>query len=427
MAVGFPVEEVTEGWARVLVPRLDGSTGVPEQRLRSMAPVFYNPVMKTNRDTAVLVLRAHQRLVGRGVAACEPMAGSGVRGIRLALEAEGVERVVMGDLSPTAVRLGELNAERNGVSDRVGFRLLDANLLLALHCYPGGRFDYVDVDPYGSPAPFMDTAVRSVNNKGVAAFTATDMAPLCGVNPKACLRKYGAAPLAGSFCHETAVRLVTGAVVRTAAVHERAATPLFSCYSDHYVRVYCRLDSQALPGVPPQGGFDGQQGGAVPPMRLNDEGRGATVAGGPVRPRVPFPHAGGLDAWLSGGLEGREAGSNGGGRARVPALVLRHRQRLLTAGCEVHGNGGCPDPDQGGRVQGVQVSLRGQSYKDGRVHGRAEKGFGWLVHLEEALGWGVADWAPVGWASLHGVAADLADAVVRLRQVASLPRPCWPR
>jgi len=242
MAVGFPVEEVTEGWARVLVPRLDGSTGVPEQRLRSMAPVFYNPVMKTNRDTAVLVLRAHQRLVGRGVAACEPMAGSGVRGIRLALEAEGVERVVMGDLSPTAVRLGELNAERNGVSDRVGFRLLDANLLLALHCYPGGRFDYVDVDPYGSPAPFMDTAVRSVNNKGVAAFTATDMAPLCGVNPKACLRKYGAAPLAGSFCHETAVRLVTGAVVRTAAVHERAATPLFSCYSDHYVRVYCRLD-----------------------------------------------------------------------------------------------------------------------------------------------------------------------------------------
>jgi tRNA (guanine26-N2/guanine27-N2)-dimethyltransferase len=30
--------------------------------------------------------------------------------------------------------------------------------------------------------------------------------------------------------------------VRTAAVHERAATPLFSYYSDHYVRVYCRLD-----------------------------------------------------------------------------------------------------------------------------------------------------------------------------------------
>jgi tRNA (guanine26-N2/guanine27-N2)-dimethyltransferase len=242
MAVGFPVEEVWEGRARLLVPALDESAGEPEQRLRSMAPVFYNPVMKTNRDTAVLVLRAHQRGLGRGVTACEPMAGSGVRGIRLALEADGVERVMMGDLSPSAVRLGEMNADRNGVSDRVSFRLLDANLLLSLHCYPGGRLDYVDVDPYGSPAPFMDTAVRSVRNHGVVAFTATDMAPLCGVNPGACVRKYGAAPLAGEFCHETAVRILTGAVVRAAAVHERAATPLFSYYSDHYVRVYCRLD-----------------------------------------------------------------------------------------------------------------------------------------------------------------------------------------
>jgi tRNA (guanine26-N2/guanine27-N2)-dimethyltransferase len=242
MAVGFPVDEVTEGKARILVPRLDESAEEPEQRLRSMAPVFYNPVMKTNRDTAVLVLRAHQRSLGRGVTACEPMAGSGVRGIRLAIEVDSVDRVVMGDLSPSAIRLGELNAEMNSVSDRVGLRLLDANLLLSLHCYPGGRLDYVDVDPYGSPAPFMDTAVRSVRNHGVVAFTATDMAPLCGVNPESCLRKYEAAPLAGEFCHETAVRLLTGAVVRAAAVHERAATPLFSYYSDHYVRVYCRLD-----------------------------------------------------------------------------------------------------------------------------------------------------------------------------------------
>jgi len=242
MTVGFPVEEVWEGKARILVPVLDKSAGEPEQRLRSMAPVFYNPVMKPNRDTAVLMLRAHQGNLGRGVDACEPLAGSGVRGIRFALEVSDVERVVMGDLSPSAVKLGELNAERNGVSGRVSVRLLDANLLLSLHCYPGGRFDYVDVDPYGSPVPFLDTAVRSVNNHGILALTATDMAPLCGVNPKTCIRKYGGRPLAGEFCHETALRLLTGALVRQAAVHERAATPLFSYYSNHYIRVYSRLD-----------------------------------------------------------------------------------------------------------------------------------------------------------------------------------------
>jgi tRNA (guanine26-N2/guanine27-N2)-dimethyltransferase len=242
MTIGFPVEEVREGKARILVPTFDEYAGKPEQHLRGMAPVFYNPVMKTNRDTAVLVLRAHQNVLGRGIDACEPMAGSGVRGIRLALEVDNVDRVVMGDLSPSAVNLVSLNVERNSVLDMVSVRLLDANLLLSLHCFPGGRFDYVDVDPYGSPVRFIDTAIRSVKNHGILALTATDMAPLCGVNPKACIRKYGARPITSEFCHETALRLLIGTLVRQAAMHEKAMTPLFSYYSDHYIRVYCRLD-----------------------------------------------------------------------------------------------------------------------------------------------------------------------------------------
>ncbi|MBN2335701.1 tRNA (guanine(10)-N(2))-dimethyltransferase [Candidatus Bathyarchaeota archaeon] len=242
MTLGFLTEEVREGKARLLVPALDASSGEPEQHLRSMAPVFYNPVMKTNRDTAVLALAAHQRILGREVTACEPMSGSGVRGIRLALEVKGIERVVMGDLSPSAVRLGGYNTQLNNVQVLTEFRLLDANLLLSLHCYPGGRFDYVDVDPYGTPTPFIDTAVRAVKNHGVLALTATDMAPLCGVNPRACIRKYGGAPLNGEFCHEAALRLLIGSLVRQAAVHERAATLLFSYYADHYIRVYSRLD-----------------------------------------------------------------------------------------------------------------------------------------------------------------------------------------
>ena len=245
MSLGFPTEEVVEGRARLIVPRLDASTGEPLQRLMSEAPVFYNPVMSTNRDTAVLALRAHQKTLGRPVTVCEPMCGSGVRGIRLALEAEGVASVVMGDLSPTALKVAQVNSRLNGVSDLVNLRLLDASLLLSLHGYPGGRFSYVDVDPYGSPAPFMDPAMAATENHGLLAVTATDMAPLCGVNPRACLRKYGGRPLQGEFCHEVAVRLVAGALVRRAAVYETAATPVFSYYADHYVRVYTRLDKGA--------------------------------------------------------------------------------------------------------------------------------------------------------------------------------------
>ena len=245
MSLGFPAVEVVEGLARLLVPQLDTSTGEPMQRLMSEAPVFYNPLMAVNRDTAVMAVRAHTRGLGREATVCEPMCGSGARGVRIALEAEGVGGVTMGDLSPTALTLAQANASRNGVQGRVSLRLLDASLLMSLHGYPGGRYDYVDVDPYGSPAAFIGPAVAATRNHGLLAVTATDMAPLCGVNPKACLRKYGGQPLRGELCHEAALRLVAGALVRGAAVHEAAATPVFSYYADHYVRVYARLDAGA--------------------------------------------------------------------------------------------------------------------------------------------------------------------------------------
>jgi len=173
------------------------------------------------------------------------MTGSGGRGIRLLLEAYEIESMVLGDLNPSALRLALENAQINGVAERLSLRELDASLLLNLHSYPFGRFDYVDIDPYGSPSSFIDSAIMATKNHGIIALTATDMAPLCGVNKKACLRKYGGIPLNGDFCHETALRLLTGAMVRHAAIYEYGATPLFSYYADHYIRAYYRIDRGA--------------------------------------------------------------------------------------------------------------------------------------------------------------------------------------
>jgi len=245
MSPRYQTETIQEGKAKLLVPKLDTDSGEPVQHLRSQAPVFYNPVMKTNRDTAVLMLRAYQRNTSHPITVCEPMTGSGVRGIRLLLEAHEIDNMVLGDLNPSALRLARENAQLNGVSERLGLRELDASLLLNLHSYPFGRFDYVDIDPYGSPSTFIDSAIMATKNHGIIALTATDMAPLCGVNKKACLRKYGGMPLNGEFCHETALRLLTGAMVRHAAVYEYGATPLFSYYADHYVRAYFRIDRGA--------------------------------------------------------------------------------------------------------------------------------------------------------------------------------------
>ena len=238
----YPTIRVQEGAATLLVPELEESTSGHVDRARSHAPVFFNPRMRLNRDSAVLALGAHQKRLGRGVSACEPMCGTGVRGVRLALEVEGVEEAVLGDLSQRAVELATENASLNGVSERVTVVKKEANLLLAHHAKPFSRFDYVDVDPYGTPAPYLDTAVRACKRGGLIGLTATDMAPLCGVNVGACLRKYGGRSLRTDYCHEQAVRLVTGALAVTAARHEIASMPVFSYAADHYVRVYARLE-----------------------------------------------------------------------------------------------------------------------------------------------------------------------------------------
>lgn len=237
----FSTVRVQEGVASILVPELVGSEGEHIDHTRSLAPVFYNPVMKLNRDSAVLALGAYQKNVYRPISVCEPLCGTGVRGIRLALEVEGVERVVVSDLNPRAVELAEENVSLNQVSDRVSVRLLEANLLLSLHASPLRRFDYVDIDPYGSPAPYIDSAVRACRKDGLIALTATDMAPLCGVNPGACLRKYGGTPLRTGYCRETALRLLTGVLVAMAAKHEAAPRPLFGYTADHYVRLYAKM------------------------------------------------------------------------------------------------------------------------------------------------------------------------------------------
>ncbi len=238
MRIPLSTSLVKEGAALIRVPKVEAYPDRPPGRAIYKAPVFYNPRMRLNRDSAVLALKAHRRKSSKSLTLCEPMCGTGVRGIRLALEVDGVERAVLGDVNPLAVELAEINAALNNVSDRVRVRLMEANLLLTLHSVRGQRFDYVDIDPYGSPAPYMESALRACREGGMIALTATDTAPLCGVNPNSCLRKYGGWPLRTEYSKEVALRLLFASLANAAARLEMAVTPLFSFSIDHYVRAY---------------------------------------------------------------------------------------------------------------------------------------------------------------------------------------------
>lgn len=213
----------------------------PSDYAPSKAPVFYNPIMELNRDIAVLALQTYQKMLGTEISVCEPMTGSGLRGARFAVEVTGVYQVSLNDLRPLSAKLARLNAEINGVIDRVLVLNEDANLFLSRNAAPRKRFDYVDIDPFGTPVPYIDSGVRALRNHGLLALTATDMAPLCGVHPRACIRKYGGQPLRTEYCHELAVRLLAGCLTMMAAKHDIGIDVLFSNSIDHYVRIYATV------------------------------------------------------------------------------------------------------------------------------------------------------------------------------------------
>jgi tRNA (guanine26-N2/guanine27-N2)-dimethyltransferase len=236
--IDFPTETVEEGNVKILVPKLKAFIKAPSDYAPSKAPVFYNPVMELNRDIAVLALQAYQKMLSREISVCEPLTGSGVRGIRFAAEVKGVKKVLINDINRKAFQLANHDVQMSGLSERVTVTNEDANCLLGCYGAPRKRFDIIDVDPFGSPVIYLDSAIRAIRNGGLIALTATDMASLCGVYPKACIRKYGGKPLRTEYCHELAVRLLAGCLATIAGKHDIGISIVFSHSAAHYIRIY---------------------------------------------------------------------------------------------------------------------------------------------------------------------------------------------
>jgi tRNA (guanine26-N2/guanine27-N2)-dimethyltransferase len=237
----YPTETINEGKVRALVPKLSTFKEQPSDYAPSKAPVFYNPVMELNRDLAVLAYRAYQHKLKREIIVSEPLTSTGIRAIRLAAEVQGIKQVVASDINARAYLLAEHNVHINGLEARVEVEHKDANCLLSCHGAPRQRFDVVDVDPFGSPVPYLDSTIRALRNRGILAATATDLAPLCGVHAKACVRKYGGKPLRTEYCQELAARLLVGCVTATAAKQDIGVHVLFSHSTDHYIRIYVEI------------------------------------------------------------------------------------------------------------------------------------------------------------------------------------------
>ncbi|MEM5872217.1 MAG: tRNA (guanine(10)-N(2))-dimethyltransferase [Candidatus Aenigmatarchaeota archaeon] len=240
----FPLKKIAEGTTEFFIPDFSRMKTL-KKYAPSKVPVFYNPSMKLNRDIAILVLQTYQRMIDRNLVVSEPLAGCGVRGIRFAKEVNGISEIHLNDINPEAFKLIKRNIKLNNVDDAVFLTNGDANLFLSQHDAPHKRFDYIDIDPFGTPVHFLDSAIRALKNKGVLALTATDLAPLCGVYPTAALRKYGGFSLRTEYSQEIALRLLAGCLAFAAAKHDLGINIIFSHKNNHYIRLYAQINQGA--------------------------------------------------------------------------------------------------------------------------------------------------------------------------------------
>lgn len=241
-----PLRLVEEGRARVYVPRLEAYKDSYGHMDPARAPVFYNPRMISNRDLAVCGAETYAKLYKRrDMRLAEPFCSTGVRGIRYALEVSQVEHVLMGDISEKAVKLANINVLLNRVQEKVKVIRSEAKRLLISHIEIEGRFDLIDVDPFGSPASFILNAIEALREGGLLAVTATDLPPLFGVHPPACRRKYSSVPLRVSYSPEIGTRILIGYIAREAAKMEKGIEVLLAYHMDHYIRAYVIVERGA--------------------------------------------------------------------------------------------------------------------------------------------------------------------------------------
>lgn len=270
-----PLSKITEGSATILFP--EGNK------------VFYNPIQQFNRDISILGIRAWSQLFEQEqskskrsrpnqhvktqelntsdtteasdsvseasevglpeqvpyIEIIEALSASGLRAIRYGLEIPNVKNVIANDFSPSAVESIRRNVDYSGATSTVTPNASDASMLMYQH--KPNNVHVVDLDPYGSATPFMDSAVQAVQDGGLLLVTCTDLGVLAGNGyPEKCFSHYGGTTLYSDACHESALRLVLNMVASTAAKYSRSIEPMLSLSIDFYVRLFIRIRTSPI-------------------------------------------------------------------------------------------------------------------------------------------------------------------------------------
>ena len=185
----------------------------------------------------------------------DALSATGLRALRYAKEIPLTTSITANDLSSSATNFIKLNVQHNNLSHKVHPISGDA----LSHMYrigstssaalPGGdrgKYDVIDLDPYGTAVPFLDAAVQAVNDRGLLCVTCTDAAVFASTGYlEKTYSQYGGLPLKGPPSHEAGLRLILHAISASAARYGLAIEPVLSLSVDFYARVFVRIYKSA--------------------------------------------------------------------------------------------------------------------------------------------------------------------------------------
>ncbi|MDE1861039.1 MAG: hypothetical protein KGH72_04990 [Candidatus Micrarchaeota archaeon] len=194
--------------------------------------VFFNPVMKELRDLSVLFLNSCK---AKPVTLLDSTAATGIRGIRYYLEC-GIKDITMLDIN----RHSYLNAKRNVKLNKLPIKVINRSIQ-QFSAIGSGKFDVIDLDPFGSPQPYIHELLRLSRDGTILMITATDTAVLCGAHERACYKTYNSKPLHNELCKEAGIRILINYLARTASQFNYGIEVMLSVSSLHYMRIFVRL------------------------------------------------------------------------------------------------------------------------------------------------------------------------------------------
>ena len=200
---------------------------------------FYRSASQVIRDLGVLAAAVYKAETGN-LRVLDAMTGCGVRALRYWLES-GADWVLANDANPEIQATVEQNLSEAVAARQAQVTSIDANRLFFESYCQQDYYDLVDVDSFGSPAPYLSTMLWATKIGGLVYLTSTDGRTATGHLPENSLRVYGAFARCHPAAHEQALRLLIGSVQQQAAAKELGVEPIFSLCVGSTFRVMLRL------------------------------------------------------------------------------------------------------------------------------------------------------------------------------------------